>query len=184
MEMIKRFRPLTWLAIGFVKAWRRLLSPLYGDVCKYYPTCSAYGLRALQVHGVFRATPLIVWRILRCNPWSDGGYDPVPGTPEAREALERADWRSGREQAADRSGDAMSSSGGEDAQWDTVRADAGQHRPVSPESSGFPGPATVPESGDSDDAADRTAALNHSRTSRSGKYPHVGEGSPCAVYAH
>lgn len=81
----RRFRPLTWLAIGFVKAWRLLISPLYGDVCKYRPSCSAYGLRALQVHGVFKATPLIVWRLLRCNPWSNGGYDPVPGTPEADE---------------------------------------------------------------------------------------------------
>ncbi len=183
MDRIARFRPLTWLAIGFVKAWRLLLSPLYGDVCKYYPTCSAYGLRALQVHGVFRATPLIVWRILRCNPWSDGGYDPVPGTPEA---LELADSKTGHEVGAaeSRTGDAMSSPGSQDAQWDTVQADAGQHRPVPPESSGLSGPATVPESSDSDDAADRTAALNHSRTSRSGKYPHVGEGSPCAVYAH
>lgn len=78
------FRPLTWLAIGFVKGWRLLISPLYGDVCKYEPSCSTYGLRALEVHGVFRATPMILWRILRCNPWSNGGYDPVPGTPEAR----------------------------------------------------------------------------------------------------
>lgn len=83
----RRFRPLTWLAIGFVRVWRLLISPLYGDVCKYRPSCSAYGLRALQVHGVFKATPLIVWRLLRCNPWSNGGYDPVPGTPEAD------DWR-------------------------------------------------------------------------------------------
>lgn len=78
---VRRFRPLTWLAIGFVKGWRALISPLYGDVCKYQPSCSTYGLRALQVHGVFRATPMIIWRILRCNPWSHGGYDPVPGTP-------------------------------------------------------------------------------------------------------
>ncbi len=82
---VRRFRPLTWLAIGFVKGWRALISPLYGDVCKYQPSCSTYGLRALQVHGVFRATPMIIWRILRCNPWSHGGYDPVPGTPEARQ---------------------------------------------------------------------------------------------------
>ena len=80
---LRRFRPLTWLAIGFVKGWRAFISPLYGDVCKYEPSCSAYGLRALKVHGVFRATPMIIWRILRCNPWSNGGYDPVPGTPEA-----------------------------------------------------------------------------------------------------
>ena len=80
MSRIGRFRPLTWLVIAVVKAWRTFISPLYGPVCKYQPSCSSFGLRALQVHGVFRATPMIVWRILRCNPWSHGGYDPVPGT--------------------------------------------------------------------------------------------------------
>ncbi len=79
----RRFRPATWLAIAFVRAWRALISPLYGPVCKFEPSCSAFGLRALQVHGLWRATPMIVWRILRCHPWSSGGYDPVPGTPEA-----------------------------------------------------------------------------------------------------
>lgn len=78
-----RFRPLTWLLIGFVKAWRAVISPLYGDVCKYYPSCSAYGLQALQVHGALRGSAMIVWRILRCNPWSRGGHDPVPGTDPA-----------------------------------------------------------------------------------------------------
>lgn len=76
-------RPLTWLMVAFVKGWRAVVSPLYGDVCKYYPSCSAYGLTALQTHGAFRGARLTSWRILRCNPWSRGGYDPVPGTPEA-----------------------------------------------------------------------------------------------------
>ena len=75
-----RFRPLTWLMIGFVRVWRAVISPLYGDVCKYYPSCSAYGLKALQTHGAFRGSALTIWRILRCNPWSGGGFDPVPGT--------------------------------------------------------------------------------------------------------
>ena len=77
MSRIGRFRPLTWLVIAVVKAWRTFISPLYGPVCKYQPSCSSFGLRALQVHGVFRATPMIVWRILRCNPWSTGGVDDV-----------------------------------------------------------------------------------------------------------
>ena len=88
----RRFRPLTWLMVGFVKGWRAVISPLYGDVCKYYPSCSAYGLESLQVHGAFRGSALTVWRILRCNPWSHGGYDPVPGT---RAAL---DWEEERRQ--------------------------------------------------------------------------------------
>lgn len=76
---------MTWLLIGFVRLWRRFISPLYGNVCKYHPSCSAYGLRALQVHGAIRGSWLIVCRIGRCNPWSLGGYDPVPGTVEAAE---------------------------------------------------------------------------------------------------
>ena len=75
---------MKWLLIGFVKAWRALISPLYGNVCKYYPSCSAYGLEALTTHGALRGSGLTAWRILRCNPWSKGGYDPVPGTAAAR----------------------------------------------------------------------------------------------------
>lgn len=80
--------------IGFIKAWRLLISPLYGQVCRYWPSCSAYGLEAVQTHGAWKGGRLTVKRIARCNPWSAGGYDPVPGTPAARE------WE--REQAADR----------------------------------------------------------------------------------
>lgn len=69
--------------IWFVKAWRKVISPTYGDVCKFHPSCSAYGLRALEVHGAFRGTALVVRRIARCHPWADGGVDYVPDTPEA-----------------------------------------------------------------------------------------------------
>ncbi|MDR2931176.1 MAG: membrane protein insertion efficiency factor YidD [Propionibacteriaceae bacterium] len=79
---------MKWILIGFIKAWRAILSPWYGNVCKYYPTCSAYGLEAVQTHGAAKGAGLIVWRILRCNPWSKGGYDPVPGTQAAREWAE------------------------------------------------------------------------------------------------
>lgn len=75
--------PLIW----FVKGWRKFISPLYGDVCKFHPSCSAYGLRALEVHGAIKGGGLMIWRILRCQPWSLGGVDYVPGTPE-REAWE------------------------------------------------------------------------------------------------
>lgn len=78
-----RVRPVTSLMIGFVKLWRLVISPLYGNVCKYHPSCSRYGLTALQTHGALRGSWLIVHRIVRCNPWSLGGYDPVSGTPEA-----------------------------------------------------------------------------------------------------
>lgn len=76
--------PMIW----FVKGWRRFISPLYGDVCKFHPTCSAYGLRALEVHGAFKGSALTISRIARCHPWSMGGVDYVPGTPEASEWAE------------------------------------------------------------------------------------------------
>jgi uncharacterized protein len=74
---------MKYVLIGFVKLWRRLISPLYGDVCKFHPTCSAYGLRALEVHGAIRGSWLTITRLGRCHPWSMGGVDYVPGTPEA-----------------------------------------------------------------------------------------------------
>ena len=78
------------LLIAFVKVWRTVVSPLYGDVCKFYPTCSAYGLEALQLHGAVKGSWLIVRRLVRCHPWSTGGVDPVPGSPPAAGADETA----------------------------------------------------------------------------------------------
>jgi uncharacterized protein len=84
-----RFRPLTWILIGFVKAWRAAISPLYGDVCKFRPTCSEYGLEALRQHGAFKGSWLTIRRLGRCHPWSLGGYDPVPGSPRAQAYAEQ-----------------------------------------------------------------------------------------------
>ncbi len=82
---------MKWLMIGFVKAWRKIISPLYGDVCKYYPSCSAYGLESLQLHGALKGGWLTVRRIGRCHPWAKGGFDPVPGSDfEAQLQAERA----------------------------------------------------------------------------------------------
>ncbi|MDA7761476.1 membrane protein insertion efficiency factor YidD [Aquiluna sp.] len=61
--------------------WRKVISPLYGDVCRYYPSCSSYGLKSLQNLGVLKALPLTTWRVLRCNPWSSGGVDEVEPGP-------------------------------------------------------------------------------------------------------
>ncbi len=71
--------------IGLLKVYRLVVSPLYGNVCRYYPSCSAYALRAVEVHGAVRGSWLAARRLLRCHPWTPGGYDPVPGTPEWQE---------------------------------------------------------------------------------------------------
>ncbi len=69
------------LLIAFVLFWRKVISPLYGDICRYYPTCSAYGLGSLQQHGAIYGSYLTLWRIARCNPWSKGGVDNVKQGP-------------------------------------------------------------------------------------------------------
>lgn len=58
-----------------IQAYRLLVSPFLGPRCKYYPTCSQYGLEAVREWGVLRGSALAVWRLLRCNPWSHGGVD-------------------------------------------------------------------------------------------------------------
>ena len=69
---------MKWLLIGLVRAYQLLVSPLLGPTCRYYPSCSAYAVQALQVHGAFRGTWLAARRLLRCHPWSPGGVDHVP----------------------------------------------------------------------------------------------------------
>jgi hypothetical protein len=64
--------------IALIRVYQYLLSPMLGQRCKYYPTCSNYAIEALRVHGVVRGTGLATWRIMRCNPFSNGGVDPVP----------------------------------------------------------------------------------------------------------
>ena len=71
------------LGLAVLQAYRTVVSPLYGDVCKYYPSCSAYALEAVTVHGAWRGTGLALRRLGHCHPWSLGGYDPVPGTVAA-----------------------------------------------------------------------------------------------------
>lgn len=66
------------LAIGFMVGYRKVISPLYGQVCRYYPSCSLYALRAIQYHGAFRGIVLAAWRVLRCNPFARGGIDDPP----------------------------------------------------------------------------------------------------------
>jgi putative membrane protein insertion efficiency factor len=64
-------------AIAPIVAYQRLISPLLPRRCKYEPTCSAYAAQAILRFGILRGLVLAGWRLLRCNPWSHGGYDPV-----------------------------------------------------------------------------------------------------------
>jgi len=70
--------PVTWLLVMLIRAYQLLVSPLLGPTCRYYPSCSAYAVEALRVHGAVRGSWLAVRRLLRCHPWSPGGVDHVP----------------------------------------------------------------------------------------------------------
>jgi uncharacterized protein len=77
------------LVVLLLRVYRAMISPLYGDVCRYYPSCSAYGLQAVQEHGVVVGGFLTARRILRCHPWAAGGIDDVPRRKTRRYALTR-----------------------------------------------------------------------------------------------
>ena len=62
--------------ILLLRAYRRYVSPLKPPTCRYVPTCSEYSIQALQKYGLLKGTAKSVWRVLRCNPFSKGGYDP------------------------------------------------------------------------------------------------------------
>lgn len=66
------------VAIAAVRVYQRFISPLLPDTCIYIPTCSQYAVEAIEKYGVIRGCWLALRRILRCNPWRVGGYDPVP----------------------------------------------------------------------------------------------------------
>ena len=69
---------MKYVLIGVLRLYRLLISPLYGQVCRYYPSCSAYALEAVTVHGSVRGSWYAARRVTRCHPWAVGGIDPVP----------------------------------------------------------------------------------------------------------
>jgi putative membrane protein insertion efficiency factor len=77
------------VCVAILTAYRAVISPLYGDVCRYYPSCSHYTLQAIQQHGVLRGVWLGTRRIARCHPWAEGGVDDVPHTHHDRYAVTR-----------------------------------------------------------------------------------------------
>ncbi|MBX3615822.1 membrane protein insertion efficiency factor YidD [Nitrosomonas sp.] len=66
------------LAIALIKFYQYCISPFFAPSCRFSPTCSQYACDAYKKYGFIRGTGLSVWRILRCNPWNKGGYEPVP----------------------------------------------------------------------------------------------------------
>ncbi len=70
---MRRVRSLT---VAPIRVYQRLFSSLAGNRCKYYPSCSEYAAQAIEEFGILRGLILAGWRLLRCNPWSHGGFDP------------------------------------------------------------------------------------------------------------
>lgn len=66
------------ILIALVRAYRYLISPMMASHCRFYPSCSAYAVEALEQHGSVRGSALALKRIARCHPFNPGGYDPVP----------------------------------------------------------------------------------------------------------
>lgn len=70
---------MKYVCMFLIRLYQKIISPLKGKgSCRFVPTCSEYAFEAYRVHGFFKGTFLTVWRILRCNPFCKGGYDPVP----------------------------------------------------------------------------------------------------------
>ena len=65
------------LVIAPIRGYQRWISPFFPARCKYYPSCSEYAVQAIGRYGILKGTALAAWRLLRCNPFSHGGYDPV-----------------------------------------------------------------------------------------------------------
>jgi putative membrane protein insertion efficiency factor len=84
------------LALLAIRGYQRFISPMLPPACRYYPTCSEYGYQAISRYGLVKGGAKTAWRILRCNPWSAGGYDPVDPSDRERYEHERAEYEARR----------------------------------------------------------------------------------------
>ena len=76
--------------IFIIYVYRYTLSPLIGNQCRFYPTCSHYAEEAVKKHGAWRGSIMAVRRLFRCHPWHEGGFDPVPEERQAGKLTERS----------------------------------------------------------------------------------------------
>ena len=67
------------VTLVMIRGYQKLISPMFGSNCRFYPSCSQYGYEAIETHGVIKGGAMTAWRIARCNPFNAGGFDPVPG---------------------------------------------------------------------------------------------------------
>lgn len=79
--------PVTKVALGLVSTYQKLVSPLSGGTCRYYPSCSHYTYEAIEIHGAAKGSWLGIKRIGRCHPFHEGGIDPVPGSQSSYDDL-------------------------------------------------------------------------------------------------
>ncbi len=75
---------MKWLALRLIRFYQRRISPMLPPSCRYYPSCSQYTYEAIQIYGFWRGSWLGAKRIARCNPFTPGGYDPVPPKREKK----------------------------------------------------------------------------------------------------
>jgi uncharacterized protein len=94
---------MKYVLMGLIRLYQIVLSPLVnwrGPVCKYHPSCSHFGYEAVKTHGAFKGGGMTAWRVLRCNPFGSGGYDPVPPKGESRKTAREARNLSEAEQSS------------------------------------------------------------------------------------
>ncbi len=88
--------PAAAVLVGAVKTYQYTLRPFIGAHCRFEPSCSCYAIGALRRHGAARGSALAAWRVLRCNPWTPGGYDPVPDSTPSTQPLPPTGTRQAR----------------------------------------------------------------------------------------
>jgi hypothetical protein len=92
-ERVGQMSLLARTLAGLISGYRKFISPMMGAHCRFYPSCSAYALEAIQLHGAGRGSWLAVRRLSRCHPFHPGGLDPVPSPPGQAQQDESADAR-------------------------------------------------------------------------------------------